>query len=874
MENANYHTSVGQTCLRCFLAFAIAFALLPLSFAPATPAFAETSTNDSTTEPSSQPSQGTESASSSEQRVVKVGYMDQKGVFSRTEDGKFEGYTYDYLVRIAQFTGWTYEFVEAQGATSNDKATNLLEMLESGEVDIEGSMTYSPALAEMFEYPLNSYGMAHTALFIPESNASVSPTDYIAKGSLNVALLSSAKQRREELEYFCEKSGIHLTTIECTSIDELKSKTSSGEADAFLEIDVNAHEGFTILTSFVARPYFFAAPKGQREIIDEIDKTIQRINESNPTLQSTLYNTYFQKTPSNYPLTDEELAFAKQHKTLRVGIAAEKAPLQTFDKETGELEGVTKGILDYLSEHTGLAFEVVRINPTDDLYRAMRDENIDIIAGIDDNLTVSSLLGVSLSAPYITTSRQLVYNKTVNPENLTNKKLALPWELASGALNMDAEIVEYQSLEECFKAVNDGSADYTYGSSYTLPYYTSLNRFENLLSLPVSGSSMNVCLGIVQPVEPELLSIVNKSLRSLSSTELDALVYDSAFIDKEEEVGRFIQNHLLEFTLICIVILVVFLVLLALYFRTRMAAARTVRDENRRFRKLYSLASEEFFEYTIKDDLFTISSPAEMFPLRDLSDIAQPSEEGAYCVVRNGKEALRRNTEPEVFDTIMNPSETSVEVHHVSGDGTQQWLRILSHYVRGDDGKPISIIGKVTNIDVEMREKLDLSKRARHDGLTGLLNWETFQEAATELLQQGKAGALLIADTDDFKLVNDTYGHLAGDRALQNTAAALAGAFRPQDLIGRLGGDEFAICINGSIDHEKLLECCKSIIEHGITFLDQNNVEHTITLSLGGVELSEKATDYEAAYHQADQVLYRIKSEGKNRFAIENFTEC
>lgn len=70
------------------------------------------------------------------------------------------------------------------------------------------------------------------------------------------------------------------------------------------------------------------------------------------------------------------------------------------------------------------------------------------------------------------------------------------------------------------------------------------------------------------------------------------------------------------------------------------------------------------------------------------------------------------------------------------------------------------------------------------------------------------------------------------------------------------------------------MERCKSIIEHGITFLDQNNVEHTITLSLGGVELSEKATDYEAAYHQADQVLYRIKSEGKNRFAIENFTEC
>ena len=86
-----------------------------------------------------------------------------------------------------------------------------------------------------------------------------------------------------------------------------------------------------------------------------------------------------------------------------------------------------------------------------------------------------------------------------------------------------------------------------------------------------------------------------------------------------------------------------------------------------------------------------------------------------------------------------------------------------------------------------MREKMDLSERAHHDGLTGLLNWQTFQETAGELLSNGNAGAVLVVDTDELKGVNDTYGHLAGDRALQQTAAALAAAFRPQDLIGRLG---------------------------------------------------------------------------------------
>ena len=77
-------------------------------------------------------------------------------------------------MRIAQFTGWSFEFVEAEGDNANERALRLLEMLDNGEVDIEGSMSYSAALAETYEYPENSYGSAHTALFAPNIHAAVS----------------------------------------------------------------------------------------------------------------------------------------------------------------------------------------------------------------------------------------------------------------------------------------------------------------------------------------------------------------------------------------------------------------------------------------------------------------------------------------------------------------------------------------------------------------------------------------------------------------------------------------------------------------------------------------------------------------------------
>ena len=101
----------------------------------------------------------------------------------------------------------------------------------------------------------------------------------------------------------------------------------------------------------------------------------------------------------------------------------------------------------------------------------------------------------------------------------------------------------------------------------------------------------------------------------------------------------------------------------------------------------------------------------------------------------------------ELLDAFTSPSNAVTEVlcrEEANPDKDRKWIRITSHFVEDDAGKPISVIGKIANIDDEMREKMDLSERAHHDGLTGLLNWQTFQETAGELLSNGTAGAVLV----------------------------------------------------------------------------------------------------------------------------------
>ena len=631
--------------------------------------------------------------------------MQKEGVFTRSEDGTYAGYTYDYLVHIAQFTGWKYEFVEAPGADDNERASALVDMLVNGDVDIEGSMTYSQALADSFEYPQNSYGTAHTALFAPDADSAITQTDLFTRGNVTVSLLASANKRREELVYFFEQNGIELTLIDCASTEEMYERVRTGEADAFLDIDLNKHEGFHTAVTFAGRPYFFAAPKGQRGIVDDIDKTIDLINRSNPSLQDTLYDRYFMQTKSDYSLTESERAFAAAHDTLRVGIVSEKAPIQSFNRATGTLEGVTKGMLDYVASHAGFSYEIVKIDRSENLAQAIRDADIDLVAGVDNNNVVREQLGLSLSAPYMSASKLLVYNKFVDPDNLSDKTMALSWEqafLSEGKSN----VVLYDSVEACLEAVNEGKADYTYSTSYCVPYYISADSLGNLLTLPSSSQVVETCFALVHPVEPELLQIVNKSIRGLSSTELDSIVYDNSLIDQDEQIGFFIRDHLLEVALGFITLLLVVIALLTLYLRARVRAARSVREENQRFQKLYSLANEQFFEYSLKNDTLLISRPNgsrnDLIP----DDEVEEGDTEAYRLVRSARKRLESKLGPELADAFLSPQDAVTDAAFETKNGQRQWLRIMSRFIMDDMGKPLSVIGKITNIDEDMREKI------------------------------------------------------------------------------------------------------------------------------------------------------------------------
>ncbi|MEX1180480.1 MAG: GGDEF domain-containing protein [Cucumibacter sp.] len=165
--------------------------------------------------------------------------------------------------------------------------------------------------------------------------------------------------------------------------------------------------------------------------------------------------------------------------------------------------------------------------------------------------------------------------------------------------------------------------------------------------------------------------------------------------------------------------------------------------------------------------------------------------------------------------------------------------------------------------------KQTLSITASTDGLTGCLNRGAFIAGAETMLGAGgePRGALLVIDADNFKIINDRFGHHAGDEALVIIAAAIRTDLRDTDLVGRLGGEEFGVLLPRAdfARAEGIAERIRDAIARAA--FTAGGKLRALTVSVGGA-MFEDAVEFSHLFHIADRRLYEAKGAGRNRIAV------
>ncbi len=161
---------------------------------------------------------------------------------------------------------------------------------------------------------------------------------------------------------------------------------------------------------------------------------------------------------------------------------------------------------------------------------------------------------------------------------------------------------------------------------------------------------------------------------------------------------------------------------------------------------------------------------------------------------------------------------------------------------------------------------------ARTDSLTACLNRGAFASKVTETLQARGTGALLMIDADNFKTINDLYGHESGDEALTIIARSIRAVVRPGDLVGRMGGEEFAVFLP-AVDQSAAEAVAERIRRSvNLAIFTPDGRQRSLSVSIGGVAFDRPAT-FSELFRIADQRLYGAKQSGRNRAAVVHVSD-
>lgn len=302
-----------------------------------------------------------------------------------------------------------------------------------------------------------------------------------------------------------------------------------------------------------------------------------------------------------------------------------------------------------------------------------------------------------------------------------------------------------------------------------------------------------------------------------------------------------------------------------IYFLIRNEKA-AVEKENNCLRTAEEVAGMISFEGDYRKDTFIVNNNYfKQFGrnpvMHKMSDFAKPHpfifEEDREVFMKLGQE-------------LMNGKETGNAQYRLLGkDGNIQWHQFVYRVWHDRHGIPLKCYGMIVPIDQQMKVITKLQMQVEKDPLTGVLNRMAF-EIYANLSLNGEAGnqnhALLLLDLDDFKQINDGYGHVLGDHVLVATAELLKACVRNSDYVGRLGGDEFAVFlknVNREQAAKKAAEICEALEKE-----EMKSDEAIVTCSIGVACFPKNGTDFNELYLRGDQALYKVKGKGKNSYML------
>ncbi|TFH75245.1 EAL domain-containing protein [Gammaproteobacteria bacterium LSUCC0112] len=235
-----------------------------------------------------------------------------------------------------------------------------------------------------------------------------------------------------------------------------------------------------------------------------------------------------------------------------------------------------------------------------------------------------------------------------------------------------------------------------------------------------------------------------------------------------------------------------------------------------------------------------------------------------------------RSLVERTFKTQISKRESlSVQCRLLSDNDEYRWHNVIGKGIQDERLSTVRVVGAIIDIHARIENERIINRMAHYDVLTNIPNRTYFNNSFNQFLERADEEeshfALLLIDLNDFKLINDTYGHVAGDKLLAHVASQLNAQTKGYDIVARLGGDEFAVILNNLPPDMSMDDFCNRIIDACIRPIDVGGDLIQASLSIGMARYPDHGETREKLLRCADVAMYHAKSNSLQQSAFAEY---
>lgn len=479
-------------------------------------------------------------AADSDQQVkkVRVGWLVNNAGFQEGTPGeRLSGWGYEYLQTLSYYTkGWQYEYVSGT-------FTELMNMLEAGEIDLMPNISYSEEREQTLLFSSNPEGTERYYIYAKPDRDDLAKGDPQALQGLTIGCNAGVMQTIVGQQWLADQ-GITCTYKEIDTGGALFEALSDGEVDAIIMNDTISSPDASPMFYVGSSDYYFAVPKSRPDLMNDINAAMTAIARVNPRYNDEVKSSYSAQNSGSSSLTGPEVSWLKANgNTVTLGYLVNQLPYCT-QNDDGEMEGSLTSLATTLHDKFGITVKTVAFSSNEKMVEALSDGTIDAALPFFRDYWLAEQKGVAQSNSMGTVSLTAIHVSNDLDSDLkdiacTENAIINRFELES--LFPDAAVTEYPNKDEALNALRVGKAHCIVVPSTRLETIRDTYDIEDFETQELTNTAELSCM--IPRGKPELLGIINKGIINAGES-LSASSYSSAsYSVQESDTFQFVYRN-------------------------------------------------------------------------------------------------------------------------------------------------------------------------------------------------------------------------------------------------------------------------------------------------------------------------------------------